>query len=370
MDADVAVSRLEVRAYTVPTDLPEADGTFSWDSTTMVLVTLAAGEPAAGVTGLGYTYAPVACAHLVRDLLAPVVVGSPALDVPRTWEAMRAAVRNAGYPGVAAEAVSAVDTALWDLKATLLGLPLHRLLGTVRDRVPAYASGGFTSYTDEQLHAQLGSWLDTGVRWVKIKIGESWGGDVDRDLARVRSAREVLDGRAELFVDANGGYSVGQAVRVGRELEVLDVRWFEEPVSSDDLAGLAQVRSRLDVDVAAGEYGYDSGYFRRMCASGAVDCLQVDVTRCGGVTGWLRAAAVAQGHGLETSVHCAPAVSLAPATATPGLRHLEWFHDHARVESMLLTGAPQVRDGAVEPAATPGNGLALDEARADEYRVL
>ena len=364
------VTDLDVRAFTVPTDHPEADGTLAWDHTTMVVVVLTAETRDTKTIGLGYTYAPVACANLVEELLAPVVVSTSPLDVSRTFAAMRSQARNAGYPGIAACAVSAVDTALWDLRAGLLGLPLHRLLGAVRDRVPAYGSGGFTTYTDEELQTQLNGWLEAGARWVKIKIGESAGQDTDRDLARVALAKDIVAGRAELFVDANGGYSVAQAVRIGRALERLDVRWFEEPVSSDDLVGLAEVRGRLDVEVAAGEYGYDATYFRRMCEARAVGCLQLDVTRCGGITGWFRGAAVAASHGLDVSVHCAPAISLAAAAATPRLRHQEWFHDHVRVESMLLEGTRMMVQGDIELPCTRGNGLTLRNGDSDRFRVL
>ncbi|HMA46351.1 MAG TPA: enolase C-terminal domain-like protein [Frankiaceae bacterium] len=368
MEDDTRVRAVDVAVYEVPTDRqPEADGTLEWSTTTLVVV-----EPTiGGTTGLGWTYGPGACAALVRDLLAGVVVGRDALDVPGAWEAMVRAVRNAGRPGVASMAIAAVDIALWDTKARLLDLPLCRLLGQARAEVPVYGSGGFTSYDDDTLRRQLAGWVhDEGIPRVKIKIGESWGGDVPRDLARVGVARRAIGPDAELYVDANGGYTRGQAVRVGQALGEAGVSWFEEPVSSDDLAALAEIRGQVHPDVAAGEYGYDLHYFERMCAAGAVDCLQADVTRCAGVTDWLRAAAVAAAHGLQVSGHCAPNLHAHPAAAVPNLRHLEYFHDHVRIERMLFDGALDAKGGSLRPdQGRPGLGLRLRRPDADRHRV-
>jgi L-alanine-DL-glutamate epimerase-like enolase superfamily enzyme len=361
------VDRVDVAAYTIPTDAPEADGTIAWDSTTLVLVHAHAGE----VVGLGWTYAGAACVPLVRGELAGVVTGRDALDVPGSWEAMARAVRNLGRPGLVSCALSAVDQALWDLKARLLDVPLAQLFGRVHEAVEVYGSGGFTTYDDQRTREQVGRWAhELGIPRVKIKIGESWGTQVQRDLHRVELVRDVVGPGCEVFVDANGGYTVGQAVRVGRRLDELGVTWFEEPVSSDDLAGLAQVRLALDTDVAAGEYGYDLPYFHRMVEADAVDCLQVDVTRCGGYGEWLRAAAVAAGRGLQVSAHCAPNAAVHVAAATPNMRHIEYFHDHARIEDLLFDGALSPAGGSMTPEiGAPGNGLTFKAADAERFRV-
>ena len=354
------VDSVEWAAYKIPTDGPEGDGTFAWDSTTMVVAHVRAG----GETGLGWTYAPAAAGHLIEEMLAGVVAGMSEWDVPAANAAMAKAVRNAGRDGVAATAISAVDVALWDLKARLLDVRLTRLLGQAVDAVPVYDSGGFTPWPD----AKLAEWLEarTSPR-VKIKIGESWGTRVDRDLARVAQTREVVGDDVEIYVDANGGYTAAQAIRVAAEFP--DVRWYEEPVSSDDLAGLRRVRDAVTPDVTAGEYGYDLQYFARMAP--VVDCLQADVTRCGGITEWQRVAALAAAHNLQVSGHCAPALHVDVAAAVPNLRHLEYFHDHARIESLLFDGVTEVSDGGVlRPDITvPGHGLTLKSTDAEKYRV-
>jgi L-alanine-DL-glutamate epimerase-like enolase superfamily enzyme len=364
---DAPITSLDVSTYEVPTDAPEADGTLSWDATTMVLVTVRSGE----TTGIGWTYGPRACATVVSDQLAPLVVGREAMDVGGCLDAMVKAVRNAGRVGVVGYAISAVDVALWDLKARLLEQPLHRLLGAVRDQVPVYGSGGFTSYDEAQLRDQLTHWaVEQQIPRVKIKIGESWGTDTARDLDRIGQARGVIGETAELFVDANGGYGRKQAIRVMAAAAEHGVAWFEEPVSSDDRAGLREVRDAVSPDVTAGEYGQDLYYFRRMCASGAVDCLQADASRCGGVSEWLRVAAVAASFGLEVSGHCAPHLHVHAAAAVPNLRHLEWFHDHVRIESMFFDGTLDPTGGSIRPDSdVPGNGLTLRSGDAAAYRV-
>ena len=363
---DTPVKALDVAVYRLPTDRAEADGTLQWDATTAIVVQALAGD----CTGIGWTYADQATAAVVRGLLSDVVCGRSALRPQEATHAMARAARNAGVPGLIAMAISAVDVALWDLKARLLDVPLPVLLGVVRQDSAAYASGGFTSYDDATTRRQLEDWLDRGFEQMKIKIGESWGRAVTRDLSRSRLAREVVGPDVALLVDANGGYTAKQAIRVGRQLDDLGVVWFEEPVSSEDLAGLRLVRRSLDCDVAAGEYGARIEDFAALCGTGAVDCLQVDASRCGGVTEWLRAAAVAAGHGLEVSAHCVPTLHAHLGLATPNLRHLEWFHDHERFEARLFDGVLQPGQGRVRPdLSAPGLGLTLRAADVQELRI-
>jgi L-alanine-DL-glutamate epimerase-like enolase superfamily enzyme len=359
----LVVERLAARAFTVPTDAPEADGTLSWDATTIVV----AEASAAGHTGVGYSYAAGAAAPLICELLTGAVVGADALSPPAAWVGMRHAVRNIGYPGVASSAISAVDVALWDLKARLLGVALSTLLGRVRERVRVYGSGGFTSYTPEQMQHQLSGWVQQGITAVKMKVGSQ----PDRDPERVRHARGVIGEQVRLFVDANGAYSRKQALRLAQTFSrEAGVSWFEEPVSSDDLEGLRLLRDRAPagMDVAAGEYGYDLFYFRRMLDAGAVDVLQADVTRCGGITQLLRVGALCSARGVRLSAHTSPAIHAHVCAAVEPLAHVEYFHDHARIEGLLFDGAPPLRDGFLCPdPAVAGMGLTVREDEAERY---
>jgi L-alanine-DL-glutamate epimerase-like enolase superfamily enzyme len=355
------IEAVDVSTYVIPTDAPESDGTLEWDRTTLVVVEIAAG----GARGLGYTYAAAAAGGVVREQLAKLVLGADVFAIAAINARMLEAIRNLGRQGIVATALSAVDTALWDTKARLLHMPLAVLLGTAKPGVPAYGSGGFTSYTIDRLQEQLGGWAGQGLRLVKMKVGRQPG----EDPARVHAARAAIGDRAQLFVDANGAYGRKQALALAERFAADDVRWFEEPVSSDDLDGLRLIRDRAPagMDIAAGEYGYEPFYFRRMLDAGAVDVLQADATRCGGVSGFVTAHALCDARGLPLSAHCAPALHAHLGCALTRVRHVEYFHDHQRIERMLFEGAPVPRDGLLSPDLERP-GLGLDLKRADAAR--
>ena len=363
-DPQAPLGRISARAYRIPTEQPESDGTLEWDSTTLVVVH----AQAAGARGMGFTYADVTAARLIEERLARRLQGLDAFATAACWDEMVRTVRNLGAPGLCSMAISAVDAALWDLKARLLDVPLVSLLGQARRRVPVYGSGGFTSYSVAQLEKQLGDWVAAGLRCVKMKIGR----DPSQDVPRVKAVRDRLGAGPQIFVDANGAYSRKLALQQAESLAELGVTWYEEPVSSDDLTGLALLRNRVPagIELSAGEYGYDSVYFRRMCAAGAVDVLQADATRCKGITGFMRAASVADAFLLPLSSHCAPSLHLHACCAAPRVRHMEYFHDHVRIEHMLFDGAIAPVGGEIEPdLGRPGLGLELKDADARRFAV-
>lgn len=355
------IRRLSASCYTIPTDAPESDGTLDWNSTTLVVVRVVAGNS----QGLGFTYADKATAALITDKLAPLLAGHDAWAISSAWWRMVDAVRNLGRPGIASMAISAVDVALWDLKARLLDVPLVRLLGDYRECVDIYGSGGFTSYDVERLQQQLGEWAEQGLFAVKMKVGS----DPGADAARVAVARQAI-GDVQLFVDANGAYQRKQALEMARCFADCGVTWFEEPVSSDDLQGLRLLRDRgpAGMAISAGEYGYDPGYFRRMLSAGSVDVLQADATRCGGYTGILMVASLCDSFSLPLSTHCAPALHVHVACALHAVCHVEYFHDHVRIESSLFDGAPQPHNGRLQPdRSRAGHGLEFRSSDAMEF---
>lgn len=362
-DQGPGLERLRASAFRIPTEKPESDGTYEWSATTLVLAEASAG----GKTGLGYTYSDAGAASLIQGKLRKAVEGMPALSIPRAREALIGSVRNIGHRGVASSAYSAVDVALWDLKARLLDVPLAALLGLVRTTVPLYGSGGFTSYSIPELCEQLGGWAAQGFRWVKMKIGRN----PEQDLERVRAARRAIGG-AELFVDANGAYDLKRALQHAFDFAAEQVTWFEEPVSSENLAGLRLMRDRAPppMQISAGEYNYDATDFRRMIDAGAVDVMQADATRCGGVSTFLDAGALCRAAELPLSSHTAPALHLALGCSVPQVRHLEYFHDHVRIERMAFDGVPAPRDGSLSPDLTqPGLGLTLKRADMERFAI-
>ena len=362
---EVPVTKVDVSAYEIPTDEPESDGTIEWDSTTIVVAEVHAD----GAVGLGYAYGDVSVARFIESMLCEVVEERDATDIGALWLEMGAAIRNAGRPGVGMMAISAVDTALWDLKARVRGVPLVDLLNPARAAVPIYGSGGFTSYSLERIAAQLGGWVADGIPRVKMKTSR----DPARDPARLDAARKAIGDDAELFVDANGALTSKAALEWAfRFRDEWGVRWFEEPVSSDDLDGLRLLRERGPggLDIAAGEYGFTLADFRNLLAAGAVDCLQVDVTRCGGITGLLQVGGLATANQIDLSGHCAPALSAHALCGVMRVRHLEYFHDHVRLEGMLFDGTLQPEGGCLRPdRSRPGHGLELKRSDADRYRI-
>lgn len=361
------ITNVQVSIYKVPTDLPEADGTIRWSSTTMVLVELTAES---GHRGIGYSYATRAAATLIDDLLREIVIGTDPDDVRGLWQVMVAAVRNLGRPGIAATAISAIDIALWDLKARMHDMSLLTLLGRRRGEVPIYGSGGFTSYTIRQLQEQLSGWARQGIPRVKMKVGLDWGTRPEVDVMRVRAAREAIGDGVELFVDANGAYIVKQAIDQAVYFAASGVTYFEEPVSSDHLEQLRFIREHVPMNVAAGEYAYDPWYVRDMLAAHAVDVQQADVTRCLGITGWMEAANTAHSFAIPFSAHCAPAIHAVIGCAAPNIAHIEYFHDHVRIERMFFDGVLEPKDGALQPDADrPGLGLQFKRQDAERFRV-
>jgi L-alanine-DL-glutamate epimerase-like enolase superfamily enzyme len=360
--ASVSIEAVDVSIYTIPTDLPESDGTLKWNSTTLVLVQVRAG----GKSGIGYTYSDASSAELIHRRFAATLKGMNALAPTAAYLQMWQLVRNLGRPGICSTAISAVDCALWDLKARLLDVPLVTLLGQVRSGAKVYGSGGFTSYSDEQLTRQFGDWVAQGITSVKMKVGRQ----PQRDVHRVEIARSAIGNGTELYVDANGAYSRKQALYLAELFARYEVRWFEEPVSSDDLEGLRLLRDRApaQMEIAAGEYGYDIFYFRRMLEAGAVDVLQADITRCGGVTGLLDVAALCQSHNVLLSGHTAPSLHSHVACAVIPFKNLEYFHDHVRIENMFFDGVPELVGGELVPDLTrPGNGLELKRVDAQKF---
>jgi L-alanine-DL-glutamate epimerase-like enolase superfamily enzyme len=360
----VRIEHVAVSAYRIPTDAPESDGTLEWDSTTLVVAHVEAG----GARGLGYTYADRATAVLVADKLAAVLGGQDAGAINARWIDMTRSARNLGRQGIVSMAISALDTALWDLKAKSLGVALVHLLGASRDATSVYGSGGYTSYTTDRLRKQLAGWAADGMQRVKMKIGRA----PQDDVKRVQAARSAIGDGVELFVDANGAYTRKQALAFAEAFAPLGVTWFEEPVSSDDLEGLRLMRNRAPagMNVSAGEYCYDLPYFRRMLDAQAVDVLQADATRCGGVTGFLDVAALCDACGMALSSHCAPSLHAPLCCAARRAVHLEYFHDHTRIEQRYFDGAAIAREGVIRcDPSRPGLGLEFKAQDAACYRI-
>lgn len=353
--------KVRARAYRVPTERPESDGTLEWDATTIVVAEVEGG----GGRGLGYSYADATAAALIESTLAPLLADADPIAPPRAWAAMRHAVRNIGREGIASMAIAAVDIALWDLRAKLLGVALVDAIGARREAIDAYGSGGFTSLAGEELAAQLRGWAEAGFAAVKMKVGRDPGADRER----LATARAAIGPDVALMVDANGAFDRREALRQAGVYACHGVVYLEEPVSSADLEGLAWLRDRgpAGIAIAAGEYLWDAAEARRMAP--CVDVLQADATRCGGITGTLALDGICAAHGMPFSAHCAPQVSAHLCCAMESAVSVEYFHDHARLEPMLFEGTIEPAGGRLRPdRERPGLGIELRPA-ATEFAV-
>lgn len=362
--AESSIQDIVIRVYKFLTDLPESDGTLEWNSTTLVLVKLTA----SGKTGIGFTYSHESAAQVIKSSFSSILTNADPFNVPLLWNQMLSSVRNYGSRGIAASAISAVDIALWDLKAKLLDLPLCKLFGMAREKMPIYGSGGFTSYSQEQLRNQFEGWKGKGVNAFKMKVGRK----PQDDIERVKQARNIIGNDAALFVDANGAYTRKQALDLAISFKESNVTWFEEPVSSDDLEGLNLIRDQAPagINIAAGEYGYDNFYFRKMLEAQAVDVLQVDATRALGFTGFLQACHLSHAFEIPLSSHTAPSLHLHPCLSDPNVLHMEFFHDHARIEEAYFEGFPKLADGCLIPHLDrPGHGLEVKEKNIQEFLI-
>lgn len=360
----IVIKKLCVFAYKIPTDAPEADGTAQWNSTTLILVNIEAG----GKTGIGYSYANEATAFFIEKTLKDLVIGKNAFDIPGINLLLTRHIRNSGTCGITMMAISAIDNALWDLKAKLFDVSLCQLLGKVKDEMLIYGSGGFTSYNKQQLQNQFSGWVQEDIHYMKMKIGTH----PEKDVQRVKEAREAIGDDAHLMVDANGAYSAKQALEKAKQFGEYNVMWFEEPVSSDNLEGLHFIREHApaQINIAAGEYGYNVPYFEAMLQANAVDILQADATRCGGISNFLKAGYIAEAHQLPFSSHCAPALHLHAALALPSFFISEYFHDHVRIENMLFDGISTPENGVLKPdLSRPGLGLEFKFKDAEKYKI-
>ncbi len=356
------MQKITLAAYKIPCEIHESDGTFEWDSTTIVVVSIKMDQ----WTGMGFSYGHEACLDVIKNTLSPHLKQIDVQDLPSIFGHMKNSVRNIGLHGIAAHAISAVDIALWDLKAKILDKPLCQLWGKTQDKIPIYGSGGFTSESPEKIARQFLQWKEKGVFRFKMKIGR----EPSQDFDRVKKVRGCLDASDEIFVDANGAYQRKQSLDFAKKFKELGVTWFEEPVPADDLEGLKFIKDNAEIAIASGEYGYDPVYFKNMLQAQAVDILQADATRCCGFTGFLQICHLSKAFNIPLSSHTAPSIHLHAALSDSNVCHMEFFHDHVQIEEKYFEGFPLLKDGFLFPhLQRRGHGLELREKEIEKHLI-
>jgi L-alanine-DL-glutamate epimerase-like enolase superfamily enzyme len=309
--------------------------------------------------------------RLIRDELAPRVVGQSIFDGARLWDAMFALSHTSRDRKTFMEALACVDCAIWDLVGKAQSQSVSALLGATRDRLPIISIGGY--YREGKTLADFGREMEAyrkaGMAGCKFKVG---GLTPEADAERVKAARSAAGRDFVLCVDANRGWPVEDAVRFARLVEPLDIRWFEEPCHwYDDGAMMADVRRAISIPIAAGQSEITSHGVRRLLDAGGVSVVNVDASECGGVTEWRRAAAVCDAAGAEIAHHEESQVSQHLIAAAPRGTYVECFADPERdpVWQTMWANRPPVKDGMMDVATGPGFGLVLDEQMIERYRV-
>jgi L-alanine-DL-glutamate epimerase-like enolase superfamily enzyme len=279
-------------------------------------------------------------------------------------------VRGFGRKGVAFSAISSIDIALWDLKARFFDVPLYRLLGPFTDSVPIYGSGGWTSFTEDELVREQVGYVERGIPRIKMKVAKDFGHAEAEDLRRLAAVRKAVGDDVEIYVDANNGFYAKQAIGFARRMAEYDVRWFEEPVLADDIAGLAAIARAIDIPVATGEHEYTKYGFKELITQGGADIVQPDVGRVGGVTEWLKVAHLAHAFNLPVAPHAVQLVHLHLACCTPNLKVVEYLGVSEETDRIMFTEFPQPKNGMWSPYADrPGLGLELNPKAVERYAV-
>lgn len=310
-----------------------------------------------GLEGVGFSYSkrgggPAQYAHVAE--IGDLLVGEDPSDIPRVCDRLLWAGASVGRSGLATQALAAIDICLWDLKAKRAGLPLAKLIGPYRDSVRTYnTSGGFLNMPIEQVCENAVASLEAGIGGIKIKVGHP---DAGVDLSRVQAVREAI-GDAKLMVDANQQWDRATALRLGRKLEEFDLVWIEEPLDAYDAEGHAHLARILDTPIASGEMLASVAEHERLIDTRAVDIIQPDAPRVGGITQFLRLCTLADRAGLDLAPHFAMEIHLHLAACyprEPWVEHFDWLDP-------LFNERLETKDGRMLVPNRPGLGCTLSE---------
>ena len=311
-----------------------------------------------GVTGLAPATAGELNRVLVEDVLRPKIVGEDPFNAERIWEKMYWYTLQSGRRGAPLIAMSAIDIALWDVMGKSLNKPVHRLLGGHRDTVASYGSGVDLNYSGEELIKEMTDYVAQGFGAVKMKVGRR---SAEQDLERVKAVREAIGPKVDLCVDANNGWSLNNAIRMAKKLEKFDVYWLEEPILADEIDGLAKLASETTIPIAVGENHYTKWEFKDLMEHRAVEIVQADIGKCGGVTEYMKIAAMAEAYGLPVCPHHTEYVDAPLVAAIPnGLFH-EYIAELFIPLGQVFVDPIRPSNGEISPSNKPGFGIELNE---------
>jgi D-arabinonate dehydratase len=304
---------------------------------------------------------------LIDTVLKSVVVGEDPLNFQRIWDNMYWATFNFGLKGATICAISVVDIAIWDIIGKVTKQPLYKLLGGYQDKVPVYGSSIDLSYKLDDLVKVHQTFIEEGYKAVKMKIGKR---DHSEDLKRVKAVRDVIGDDVDLMVDANNGWGVQTAIKMGKRLERYDLYWLEEPVRADDIDGLAKVAASIEIPLATGESEYTKHGFRELIERKAVDIVQADDSKVGGITEWIKVATYAEAWNLPMAPHARPDIHAHLTAAVPNGLIVEVFTTEFDPLQFDYWVNPwhKPKNGYIELPETAGIGLEINEETVDKYR--
>jgi L-alanine-DL-glutamate epimerase-like enolase superfamily enzyme len=361
------IDKVDVFLVSTAVDSSLADSTRKIESVGYVIVRLSTDD---GLTGLGITYDEVggeAIRQLIVKELAPLIIGKNPFETEVIWEKISQYVRGVGRKGLTFCALSAVDIALWDLKGKMAGMPVYKLLGGNKSKIPVYACGGWTSYNQNELVKEMQSMVANGYTMVKMKIGVNDGRCPEEDIKRVRLVRQELGPQIEIAIDANNAFKSATAIRIAHKLDECNLYFFEEPVMADDMEGLAKVRESIDIPVATGEHEYTKYGVRDLLLHKAADIIQPDVTRCGGITEWMKMATIAHAWNIMMAPHGMEYMSMHLLGAISNGLMLERVLLFEPLNEIVFVNPPQPRNGYIEIPDEPGLGLELNMDNIRKY---
>lgn len=356
------IDNIRTRSLRAPFPAPISDATHVLECLDLITVEVRSGDLCGGCYMLSFDYAPGLLKGIIDHELRRRLIGMPAGDIRAVFERACAVTEYIGPEGLAMWGISAIDTALWDLLARRLNIPASVLFGRHARAVPVYGSGGWLSYTDEQLADEVSRYVARGFAGVKIKIGSS---SEDRDVERVKAVRRAIGPDRMLMVDANQGLTLDRARRFARRVEDCRLQWFEEPFPKHDLESYAQLRTATEIPLAAGEREYGRAPFRRLLQTGAIDVIQPDLLRAGGATVWRSVAELTQAFQRRIAPHFYKEYDVHLAAACPNLVAVECFD----WLDPLLEHPLEIANGKAAIPDRPGFGVQFRAEAIREYEV-
>lgn len=354
------ISKIEV--YLVSTKMPDniADATRKVDSVGYLIVRMCTDD---GLEGIGVTYHEVG-GYAIKDLIlrdiAPLLIGRDIFETEVVWQDLVQFLRGVGRKGVVFCAISAIDIAMWDLKGKAVGLPLYKLFGGNQKKIPAYCTGGWTSYSDDELVSEVKDIVAHGYSMVKFKVGVENGNNIERDLLRVAKVREAIGNKVKIMLDANNIWDAATSIRFANQVKKYNIMFLEEPVGADDIPGLALFKRSTDVTLATGEQEYTKYGARDLVLAEAADVIQIDCTRTGGYTEALKVAAITQAWNKKIAPHGMEHIHMHLISAMQNGLFVERTLTFEDITKKAFIDAPEPHNGIIEIPDLPGLGLVLN----------